>query len=108
MDLWNRLGQCVGFDWDEGNLTKNWEKHRVAFWEAEQAFLSSPLLVASAPHSSGSEERHYCLGKTDAERLLFIVFTLRSQRIRVVSARDMSRKERNFYLRHAEENYPSI
>lgn len=108
MDLWDRLAQCPGFDWDEGNLAKNWEKHRVAFWEAEEVFLNAPLLVGVAAHPSGPEERFYCLGMTDAGRLLFLAFTIRDRRIRVISARDMSRKERRLYNRHAEETNSSV
>ena len=103
MDIWDRLGRCTGFDWDEGNLDKNWETHRVAFWEAEEVFLNQPFLVASDPVHSGFEERYYCLGKTDAGRLLFGVFTLRGQLMRIISARDMNKKERRIYRRHEEE-----
>lgn len=108
MDLWDRLAECLGFEWGEGNLTKNWEKHQVAFWEAEEVFLNAPLLVGSAPHPFGPEERFYCLGETDSGRFLFLVFTIRDRRIRVISARDMSRKERRRYERHAEETNPSV
>lgn len=108
MDIRERLGQCAGFDWDAGNLDKNWEKHQVAFWEGEEVFFNQPLVVVlDAPHS-GSEERYYCLGKTDAGRLLFVVFTVRGRLIRVISARDMSEKERSVFRRHAEEEDSSI
>ena len=103
MDLWDRLAQCIAFEWDEGNLVKNWEKHRVAFWEAEEVFLNAPLLAGFVPDPSGPEERFYCLGKSDAGRLLFLAFTIRDRGIRVISARDMSRKERRHYKHHAEE-----
>lgn len=94
MDLFSNL---EGFDWDEGNLTKNWERHRVTFLECEQIFFHRPLVVVEdAPHSE-AEARFYALGKTDAERLLFAVFTIRKRRIRVITARDMSKKERSKY-----------
>jgi uncharacterized DUF497 family protein len=111
VDLWDRLAECLGFEWDEGNLAKNWEKHRVAFWEAEEVFLNAPIAVGLASHPSTPtelEERFYCLGKTDAERYLFIAFTIRDRQIRVISVRDMSRKERRAYQRHAEETNPSV
>jgi uncharacterized DUF497 family protein len=93
----NQFASCEGFEWDEGNLKKNWEKHRVRFYECEQVFFNRPLVVASdEPHSS-SEARHYALGQTDTGRLLFIVFTIRKNRVRVISARDMSKKERKMY-----------
>lgn len=103
MDIQDRLRQCTGFDWDEGNLDKNWERHRVAFWEAEEAFFNQPTVVAFDPGHSESEDRYYCLGKTDAGRLLYVVFTLRGQLIRVISARDMNKKERRIYRRHEKE-----
>ena len=86
-----------GFEWDEGNLFKNWEKHSVSHLEAEQVFFNQPLLVYSDDHHSESENRWYILGKTDAQRPLFVVFTLRGTKIRAISARDMNRKERKIY-----------
>lgn len=87
------LGACTGFDWDQANVEKNWESHRVAFWEAEEVFFNEPLLVRSDATHSKLEARHLALGITDAGRLLFISFTVRRHLIRVISARDMTRKE---------------
>ena len=87
------LGACTGFDWDQANVEKNWESHRVAFWEAEEVFFNEPLLVRSDATRSKLEARHMTLGITDAGRLLFISFTVRRHLIRVISARDMTRKE---------------
>lgn len=98
------LSECTGFDWDEYNSVKNWEKHRVAPAECEQAFLNQPLVVADDEGHSTQEPRHYALGRTDAERTLFIVFTVRRKNIRVISARDMSRKERKVYETHEPQN----
>ena len=94
------LVQCTGFDWDVGNLRKNWESHRVSFWEAEEVFMNGPLLSVPQRVDRG-EERFYCLGETEAQRFLFVVFTVRADRIRVISARDMSRKERRIYKSYA-------
>ena len=91
------LGETDGFEWDEGNILKNWEKHSVSHLEAEQVFFNQPLLVYSDDQHSASENRWYVLGKTDAQRPLFVVFTLRGTKIRVISARDMNRKERKIY-----------
>ena len=91
------LDETDGFVWDEGNILKNWEKHSVSHLEAEQVFFNQPLLVNSDDQHSESENRWYVLGKTDAQRPLFVVFTLRGTKIRVISARDMSRKERKIY-----------
>ena len=91
------LLELEGFDWDEATLAKNWEKHRVTPWECEQVFFNVPLVVADDLAHSTVEPRIYVLGQTDAERRLFIVFTMRKRRVRVISARDMSPKERRAY-----------
>ena len=92
-----RLAECEGFDWDAANAGKIWERHRVAPAESEEVFFNRPLLVRDDEGHSATEDRFYVLGQTDAGRLLFIVFTIRGQLIRVISARDMSRKERKVY-----------
>lgn len=86
-----------GFDWSGGNAEKNWRRHAVAPAEAEQVFFNMPLLWGDDPEHSGAERRFYALGQTDEGRELFIAFTVRGRRLRVVSARDMSRKERKAY-----------
>ncbi len=104
MDVYEQLQGCTGFDWDEGNLLKNWEKHGVTVAECEQVFFNRPLLAKPDEHHSLAENRYYLLGKADSGRLLFAVFTIRKERIRVISARDQSRKERRSYERHGEKN----
>ena len=86
-----------GFDWTGGNAEKNWKRHGVAPAEAEQVFFNAPLLCGADAMHSGTETRYYALGQTDAGRALFIAFTMRGHRLRVVSARDMSRRERRVY-----------
>jgi uncharacterized protein len=86
-----------GFDWTGGNAEKNWKRHGVAPAEAEQVFFNMPLLQGDDPVHSEAERRFYALGQTDEGRALFIAFTMRGRRLRVVSARDMSRKERRAY-----------
>lgn len=86
-----------GFDWDEGNLRKSSEKHGVSPFESEQIFFNQPLIVEHDVKHSHTEVRFYALGRTDADRHLFIVFTVRDDLIRVISARDMSKKERKVY-----------
>lgn len=92
-----------GFEWDEGNLAKSWEKHRVSIAECEQVFFNRPLVVADDERHSGEEPRYYVLGKTDTRRELFIVFTVRRRRVRVISARDMNKKEREKYREKIQE-----
>lgn len=86
-----------GFDWSGGNAEKNWERHRVMPLEAEQVFFNSPLLAQADTAHSARERRFFVLGQTDDGRELFIAFTMRAKRIRVISARDMSRQERKIY-----------
>lgn len=98
------LADCTGFEWDEGNLDKNWEKHGVAFWECEEVFLNRPLVVRRDSGHSRAEMRYYALGKTEAERLLFVAFTIRRKLIRPISARDMTLKERRAYAFYSKED----
>jgi len=97
MDFWEQLSKCTGFQWDKGNFLKNWEAHNVHASECEQVFFNRPLLVFPDIRHSKRETRYYLLGQTDAGRRLFLVFTIRATLIRVISARDMSRKERREY-----------
>ena len=91
--------QATGFDWDQGNSRKNAEKHSVNQSEAEEIFFNEPLLVLEDSKHSQAEARFHALGETDDERLLHITFTLRQNGtlIRVISARNMHRKERAVY-----------
>jgi uncharacterized protein len=88
-----------GFDWDAGNLSKSAAKHGVLPGEAEQVFFNEPLLVVVDEKHGGTETRLHALGQTNDGRLLHITFTLREEgrKIRVISARDMHRKERKLY-----------
>ena len=93
------LDRIEGFDWDEGNRRKSQEKHSVSQGGAEQVFFSTPLLVLEDVGHSQTEARFHALGKTEVGRLLHVTFTTRAQgkMIRVISARDMHRKERMIY-----------
>lgn len=96
--IWaERLAECEGFQWDAGNSGKIWEKHRVTLTECEELFFNRPLVVGEDEKHSDVEERLYALGQTDAGRPLFLAFSIRDRLIRVISARDMSRKERSIY-----------
>ena len=92
------LTDITGFDWDEGNARKN-EKHNVSMAEAEQVFFNEPLLVLEDSKHSNLEPRFHALGKSDDKRQLHITFTLRQagEKIRIISARDMHKKERAIY-----------
>ncbi len=97
MDIYQGLTECEGFEWDEGNILKSWERHKVTASECEQIFFNKPLIAAQDIEHSQKELLYFALGHTDAGRHLFIVFTLRKNLIRVISARDMNRKERRLY-----------
>jgi uncharacterized DUF497 family protein len=92
-----KLVGVTGFQWDQGNLEKNWLKHGVSPLECEQVFFNQPLVVVPDLKHSQGEERFYALGRTDTDRYLFVVFTVRGRKLRVISARDMNRKERSVY-----------
>ena len=89
----------TGFDWDAGNARKSVEKHHVSQFEAEQIFFNQPLLVVADDKHSQEETRYHASGITDDSRFLYVSFTLRIENtlIRVISARDMHRKERAIY-----------
>ncbi len=87
------LANCSGFDWDEGNSDKNLISHQVSDSESEEVFFNRPLIIADDKKHSITEKRYYVLGRTDADRYLFVAFTIRNNLIRVISARDMNNKE---------------
>lgn len=93
----DELAYCTGFEWDEGNANKNWESHEVSRGEVEETFFNRPFVVASDVAHSRRETRYAALGRTEEGRRLAIIFTVRGELIRVISARDMSRGERRIY-----------
>ena len=97
--------RITGFDWDEGNVRKSADKHSVSQAEAEQAFFNEPLLLLADVKHRQQEPRYHALSRTDEGRLLHITFTLRAvgTLIRVISACDMHRNERNFYEQAAKD-----
>ncbi len=97
MDWGERLAECEGFQWDAGNSTKIWDRHQVMPSECEEFFFNRPLIVGGDEEHSAGEERFYALGQTESGRQLFVVFTIRGRLIRVISTRDMSRKERRIF-----------
>ncbi len=85
------------FDWDGGNAEKNWIRHGVSQSESEQVFFNRPLVVTEDELHSHEEVRYYALGRTDRGRFLAIVYTFRGEKIRIISARDMSPREQKEY-----------
>ncbi len=95
-----RIGGLTGFDWDHGDWRKSEEKHGVAASEAEEVLLGDPIVRVDPLHSD-DEQRFVALGRTEAGRRLFLSFTIRRNRVRVISARPMSRREREAYEEEA-------
>lgn len=102
------VSRIEGFDWDGGNSRKSTEKHGVEPVEAEQVFQDTRILIASDIKHSALEPRFQALGRSFSGRYLHIAFTLRRDGtlIRVISARDMSRKERKIYEQETETDPP--
>ena len=89
--------KAVGFDWNQGNLLKNWEKHGVKYTEAEEIFNDKDRKIYKDVKHSTNEDRYLALGKTAAKRKLAVDFVFRGKRIRIISARAMSKKEKIVY-----------
>jgi len=94
----NILPKTVIFQWDQGNIHKNLLKHNVTTQEAEEIFTQRPFLTSKdVKHSTSYEQRYQGLGQTKKTRKLQVAFTLRGDKIRIISIRDMDRKERMQY-----------
>ena len=94
------LDDCTGFDWDEANAQKNWERHRGTPEEAEEVFFNEPLVVRSDIRHSHGEKRYYAPGQTSFDRYLLVAFPIRRNLIRVISVREMNRREQEIYGNH--------
>lgn len=91
------LPEPVAFLWDEGNIDKNLKKHKVTVLEAEEMFLRGLFIVTDLAHSTKEEKRYQGLGKTKSSRLLFAAFTVRHGKVRIISIRDMNKREERVY-----------
>ncbi len=96
-DLSELLASVEGFEWDAGNSGKSLERHQVTQSEAEEAFFNRPVVVVDDSRHSTLERRFAVHGVTNGARALTVIFTIRGVLVRVISARDMSRKERREY-----------
>jgi uncharacterized protein len=96
-DVVFQFDTITGFDWDEGNKEKNWIKHGVDYRECEEVFFNKPLIAGDEIKHSIQEKRYFVLGRSNAGRKLFLAITIRKDKVRVISARDQSRKERQIY-----------
>lgn len=91
------LNSIIGFDWGEGTREKNWIKHGVDYRECEEVFFNRPLIVGDEIKHSAQEKRYFVLGRSNAGKTLFLAITIRKEKVRVISARAQSRKERQIY-----------
>jgi uncharacterized protein len=91
------LPEPVSFEWDKGNSDKNWIKHKVSRPEIEEVFTNEPLLVSEDTKHSQKELSIQALGQTDNDRRLFLSLTIRGEKIRIISARDMNKREEVAY-----------
>ena len=93
-----KLPAVLSFAWDKGNEQKNWIKHKVTSEEAEEAFDDEHrMLGEDIKHSTRQEKRFILFAQTQSSRRLLIVFTMREQKVRIISARPMNRKEAIIY-----------
>jgi uncharacterized DUF497 family protein len=100
-----KLPSVISFQWDEGNQNKNWKKHKVTHTEAEEVFFDPYKMIAKDRLHSGAEERNVIIGETKNKRVLFVVFTIRGTRIRVISARDYGHGKQSLYYLHRRKKY---
>lgn len=91
------IDKTVEFEWDKGNINKNWVKHKVANKESEESFFGKEKFIFKDKLHSHKEERFRIFGKTKNRRKLLIIFTIRAEKIRIISARDMNKKEVKLY-----------
>lgn len=87
----------TGFEWDKGNFDKSYKKHGITSSEAEEIFLDDNAIVVSDVKHSDKEIRHVIIGQTEGKKMLFVVFTIRKEKIRIISARRANRKEKLIY-----------
>lgn len=102
-DLDDLMAALTGFLWDDGNATKSWERHEVTQAEAEEVFFNRPVFLMDA-RAGAAERRYNVLGRTNGDRLLSVIFTVRRGLVRPISARPMSRRERSAYAQVPPEN----
>jgi uncharacterized DUF497 family protein len=97
------IDEIIGFDWDDGNILKNELKHNLKWQSIEEVFFNEPLIIIEDTKHSQNECRCVAFGFIDDKSLITVIFTKRDNKIRVISARPMSQKERRFY-----ENYTKV
>jgi uncharacterized protein len=87
----------VWFEWDPAKAERNLAKHGVSFEEAVTAFSDPLSLTVFDPDRSAEEDRYVLQGVSSVGRLLVVTHTDRAARIRIISARLATRRERRSY-----------
>ncbi len=98
------LSKIIGFEWDKGNIDKSYQKHGITPNEAEEVFLDEDILLLEDTKHSKPEERFEAIGKIVKGGVLFLAFTIRKDKIRIISARKANKKERRQYEQKPETN----
>ncbi len=96
-----KFDESVEFQWDDGNQDKNWIKHQVSITECEEVFFDDQKIKLKDILHSDKEDRFIILGMTKKDRILFIVYTIRKNKVRIISARDADKKEKKLYEKNA-------
>lgn len=91
------LAKIAGFEWDRGNIDKSFQKHGITIREAEEAFLDKHVFLQEDIKHSEKEDRYIAISKTSKNKMLFTIFTVRDTKIRIISTRVASKKERGLY-----------
>ena len=87
----------ISFEWDFGNQEKNWKKHRIHYKEIEEVFFNKPIKIFPDKQHSQKEDRFLAYGKTKTNESLTIIFTVRRNKLRIISARRQNKRERKIY-----------
>ena len=98
------LEKVTGFEWDSGNRNKNLARHQVTTQECEEVFFNQNRKTQIDALHSKNEERYILIGNTKRSRLLYIIFTVRKEKVRIISARDINKKERKLYEEKTENS----
>lgn len=98
------LPEPIEFEWDKGNIGKNLIKHNVTDKESEEPFINKPNFILNDEKHSVTETRSMIWGVTNAGRKLSIIYTIRNNKIRIISARDMNTKERRAHEEKVKAN----
>ena len=91
------IGMALVFQWDEKKAKQNIKKHRVPFEEAATVFADPLSLTIDDPMHSTAEQRFVTMGSSLRGRLLVAVHADRGERIRIISARKATARERKVY-----------